>query len=524
MAVLTLPVILTSMDITILHVAIPTISRELAPSSSQMLWILDVYGFLLAGLLILMGNIGNRIGRRRILMIGGVVYVAAAMLTAFAPNPEVLIAGRALMGLGGATLIPSTLSLVRNMFPDSAERTHAIGIWTASTSGGIALGPIVGGLLLEAFWWGSVFLIHAPIIVLFLIATPLLVPEYKNRASARLDLFSVGLSFAAILPSVWAIKTAAEELAMTLQTWAALGVGLLAGAIFLFRQGRISQPLVDVSLFANPRFTGAVLGAGLAMFGLVGVMFYFAQYLQLVAGLSPLIAGVAILPIVVGVGSMAVLSSLLVRRFGYPRVFGAGAAVAAAGILVFSRTPADGGLVLAIIASAFIGAGIAPMATLTTDIVVGTAPPRRSGAAAALEETAAEFGSALGIAVLGTIGTVVYRSRILDGVPDDIPEEATEALSSNLGAALGVAEQLSGDAAEHLTALAQQSFVDGLGAATIVGSCILLVAAVICPILIHRGRNTTQSVMNPDEKRQRRDECSSPHKLPVCPPCGFPGE
>ncbi|WP_092106502.1 MFS transporter [Brevibacterium sandarakinum] len=205
LAVLTLPVILTSMDITILHIAIPTITQELTPSPNQTLWILDAYGFLLAGLLIVMGNVGDRIGRRRLLLLGAALFGAASTLAAFAPAPTVLIAARALMGIGGATLMPSTLSLIRNMFTDPAERTRAIGIWTASLSGGIALGPIIGGLLLESFWWGSVFLLNAPVIVLLLVLAPRLIPEYRNPASARLDGFSVLLSFTAVLPVVWSI-------------------------------------------------------------------------------------------------------------------------------------------------------------------------------------------------------------------------------------------------------------------------------------------------------------------------------
>ncbi|MGO1808897.1 MFS transporter [Brevibacterium aurantiacum] len=493
LAVLTLPVILTSMDITILHIAIPTITHELTPSPSQTLWILDAYGFLLAGLLIVMGNIGDRIGRRRLLLIGAALFGVASTLAAFAPTPEVLIAARALMGIGGATLMPSTLSLIRNMFTDPAERTRAIGIWTASLSGGIALGPIIGGLLLEAFWWGSVFLINVPVIVLLLVLAPRLVPEYRSPTSARLDVLSVLLSFAAILPVVWAVKTAAEELAFTPATVIGLVVGVLAGAVFFIRQRRLQSPLVDVGLFANPRFSGAVLGAGLAMFSLVGVMFYSAQYLQLVAGLSPLHAGLAMLPIMIAVGGMSVLASVLVPRFGYPLVFGAGAAVAAGGMLALSRVPVDDGLIVAIVASAFIGAGIAPMMTLATDVVVGSAPLNRSGAASALSETAAELGAALGIAVLGSIGTALYRSRVLDGVPDDLPPDATEVVGSSLGAAVSVAEQLPAEAATHLADLARHAFVDGLGAATITGGLVLVVTAIVCPLLLHWGRPPAQS-------------------------------
>ncbi|WP_051298755.1 MFS transporter [Arthrobacter castelli] len=503
LAVLTLPVILTSMDITILHIAIPTITRELTPSPSQTLWILDAYGFLLAGLLIVMGNVGDRIGRRRLLLIGGAVFGAASTLAAFAPGPEVLIAARALMGIGGATLMPSTLSLIRNMFTDPAERTRAIGIWTASLSGGIALGPIIGGALLEVFWWGSVFLINVPVIVLLLVLAPRFVPEYRNQAPERLDVLSVLLSFATILPVVWAIKTAAEELALTPAAVTGLVVGVFAGAVFLIRQRRLQSPLVDVGLFVNPRFSGAVLGAGLAMFSLVGVMFYSAQYLQLVAGLSPLIAAFAMLPIMAAVGGMSVLASVLVPRFGYPLVFGAGSAVAAAGMLAFSRVPVDDGLIVAVVASAFIGAGIAPMMTLATDVVVDAAPPSRSGAASALSETAAELGAALGIAVLGSIGTALYRSRVLDGVPADLPPEATEAVSSSLGAALSVAEQLPAEAAAHLADLARHAFTHGLNAATITGGLVLVATAIVCPILLHRGRPPARPTHPPEDAGKR---------------------
>ncbi|WP_277949911.1 MFS transporter [Bailinhaonella thermotolerans] len=493
LAVLTLPVILTSMDVTILHIAIPTITRELTPSPSQTLWILDVYGFLLAGLLIVMGNAGDRIGRRRLLLIGAAVFGAASALAAFAPTPEALIAARALMGVGGATLMPSTLSLIRTMFADPAERTRAIGIWTACLAGGIALGPIIGGLLLEAFWWGSVFLVNVPVIAVLLGLAPRLVPEYRGPASSRLDALSVLLSFAAILPIVWAVKTAAEELALTPPALAALTAGVLAGVVFLLRQRRLPTPLVDVGLFADPRFSGAVLGAGLAMFSLVGVMLYSAQYLQLVEGLSPLAAAVATSPVMVFVGGMAVLASVLVRRLGHPLVFGAGAAVAAAGMLAFSRLPAGDGLVLAIVSSAFIGAGISPMMTLSTDVVVASAPPARSGAASALSETAGELGAALGIAVLGSIGTALYRSRVLGGVPGDIPAEAADAVGSSLGAALGVTGHLPAEAAAHLAALARQSFTDGLAAATLTGALILAAAAVLCPLLLRHGERPPPS-------------------------------
>ncbi|TLW94985.1 MFS transporter [Saccharomonospora piscinae] len=473
--------------VTILHIAIPTITAELAPSPSQTLWILDVYGFLLAGLLIVMGNLGDRIGRRRLLLLGSGLFGAASVLAAFAATPEVLIAARALMGIGGATLMPSTLSLIRTMFPDPRERTRAIGIWTASLSGGIALGPIVGGVLLESLWWGSVFLINVPAVVALVALAPRLVPEYRGAVAAPLDLWSVTLSFAMILPVVWSVKAVAEKGALGPAPVGALAVGLLFGAVFLARQRRLSTPLVELRLFTHPRFTGAILGAGLAMFSLVGVMLYNAQYLQLVHGLSPLAAAVALLPVMAGVGVMSVVSSVLVGRLGYAVVFGVGSLVAAGGMLALSRAPVGDGLVLAVVAAGVIGAGIAPMMTLATDVVVASVPASRAGAASALSETAAEFGAALGIAVLGSIGTALYRSRVLDGVPGDIPAEGAETVGSSLGAALGVAERLPVQTAAELSDLARAAFVDGLSAATVTAAVVLVVAAIVCPLLLRRS-------------------------------------
>lgn len=492
LVVLTLPVVVTSMDITILHIATPTITRELTPTPSQTLWILDAYGFLLAGLLILMGNLGDRIGRRRLLLGGAVLFGTASALAAFAPTPEVLIAGRALMGVGGATLMPSTLSLIRTMFPDPAERTRAIGIWTASLSAGIALGPVVGGVLLESWRWGSVFLINVPVIVVLIATAPGLVPEYRSAAAPALDLVSAALSFLAILPVVWAIKAVAEDPQLDPPVLLSLIGGLLAGAVFLVRQRRVRTPLVDVRLFADPRFTGAILGAGLAMFSLVGVMLYNAQYLQLVQGLSPLVAGVAMLPVMGSVATTAVLASVLVGRLGHPVVFGAGALVAAIGMLALSRVSTEPGILLAVVAAAVIGAGIAPMMTLATDVVVASAPPARSGAASALSETASEFGAAVGIAVLGSIGTAIYRSRVLGGLPDALPTEATEAVGSSLGSALGAAERLPAAEAGDLSRLARSAFVDGLSASTVSAAAVLAVAAVVCPLLLRCGRTSPE--------------------------------
>lgn len=491
LAVLCLPVLMTSMDISILNMAIPAITADLAPSAGEMLWILDVYGFLLAGLLILMGNLGDRIGRRRLLLIGAAAFGAASLLAAFAPTPGVLIAARALMGVGGATLMPSTLSLIRNMFTDPAERTRAISVWTACLAGGVGLGPIIGGALLQYFPWGSVFLINVPVVALLLAVAPALVPEYRHPRPERLDGPSVALSFGTVLPVVWAVKTAAQALAITAPSVAALAVGMVAGAAFLRRQRRLPVPLVDVALFADRRFTGAVLAGMLAMFSLVGVTLYSSQYLQLVLEFSPLVAAMCGLPVMAAVAGGAVATSALAGRVGHGLIFGAGAGVAAAGMLVFSTTPIEDGVLRVVLGSILVGAGISPVMTLATDVVVASVAPSRSGAAAAVSETANEFGAAFGIAVLGSVGAVVYRSAVLDGLPPGLPADVATAVSANLGSAIGIADRLPDG--EVLRTLAQQAFVDGLGTAATTGAAVLAVLAVLSPLLLRGGRDRARS-------------------------------
>ncbi|MEV0397660.1 MFS transporter [Polymorphospora rubra] len=487
LTVLLLPVLLTSMDISILYLATPAIAADLAPSASELLWILDAYGFLLAGLLILMGNLGDRIGRRQLLLAGAVVFGVASLLAAYAPTPPALIAARALMGVGGATLMPSTLSLIRNMFDDPAERTRAIGLWTACFAGGSALGPVVGGLLLESFAWGSVFLINVPVVVLLLAVARPLLPEYRHAQPERLDLGSVALSFAAILPLVWAVKTAAEERAVTMPVAVAAATGAAAATAFAVRQRRLRTPLVEVRLFANRRFTGAVVAGALAMFSLVGLMLYNSQYLQLVLGLSPLVAALWLLPVLAVVAVTAATAPLLAARLGPAAVFGAGAGLAAIGMLVVGGTPVHDGLLRMIVGSVLVGAGISPLMTLATDVVVAAVDPERSGSASALSETANELGAATGIAVLGSIGAVVYRSSIMDAMPTDVPAGAADAVAANLGTAVEVADRLPPGVAEPLLALARQAFVDGLGAAALTGAAILALLAVVTPVLLRRG-------------------------------------
>ncbi|GAB3716562.1 MFS transporter [Nocardiopsis oceani] len=486
LGVLIVPVLLTSMDISILYMAVPAITADLAPTAGQALWILDIYGFLLAGLLITAGNIGDRIGRRRLLMVGSALFGAASLAAALSTSPEALIAARALMGVGGATLMPSTLALIRNIFTDPAERTRAIGLWTAGFAGGAALGPIVGGVLLEFFAWGSVFLVNVPIILALLAVGALVLPEYRNTRAGPLDVPSVLLSFTAVLPLVWSAKTAAEELALTPVGAAALAVGLFSGTVFVLRQRRLAVPLVDVSLFANRRFTGAVLAGGLMMFSLVGMMLHTAQFLQLVQGFSPLNAALLLVPVLVAVAVTSVLSVTAARLWGHRAVFAGGALVSAGGMLVLGLVPADPPTWWVLAGSALVGMGVGPVAALAVDVVVAAVRPERAGAASAVSETANELGAALGIAVLGTVSAVFYRTGVRERLPEDVPEEGVEVIGSSLGAALGAAEQLPAEAASSMAASAREAFVEGMSATGLVGAALLLTLAVGLLVLLRQ--------------------------------------
>ncbi|MEU3017384.1 MFS transporter [Nocardiopsis sp. NPDC007018] len=486
LVVLVVPVLLTSMDISILYMAVPSITADLAPTTGQTLWILDAYGFLLAGLLITAGSLGDRIGRRRLLLAGSALFGAASLAAALSTTPEALITARALMGVGGAALMPSTLALIRNVFTDPAERTRAIGLWTAAFAGGAALGPVVGGGLMEFFDWGSVFLVNVPVVIALVVVGALVLPEYRAEDPAPLDAPSVVLSFAFVLPVVWAVKDAAEGLAVTPANTAALLVGLCCGAVFVRRQRRLPVPLVDVSLFAERRFTGAVLAGALMMFTLVGMMLHTAQFLQLVREFSPLRAALLLLPVLAAVAVTSALAAGAARRYGHRAVFVTGALLSASGMLALGLTPADPPTWWVLVGSATVGMGVGPVVALAVDVVVAAVSPDRAGAASAVSETANEFGAALGIAVLGTVSAAVYRSRVEAGLPHDVPAEGVEVIGSSLGAALAVAERLP-HAARDLAETAREAFVSGMAATGRVGAGLLFALALGLAVLLRRS-------------------------------------
>ncbi|SDI55133.1 MFS transporter, DHA2 family, multidrug resistance protein [Rhodococcus triatomae] len=481
---LVLPVLLASMDLSVLYLAMPAIGLDLDPTAGQALWMIDIYGFLLAGLLVTMGNVGDRIGRRKLLMIGAVVFGIGSVAAAFAPTAEMLIAARALMGIGGATLMPSTLSLIRSMFADDRDRTRAIAIWTGAFAGGSALGPLIGGVLLEFFSWGSVFLINVPVLAVLLIAIPILVPEYRSPDPGRLDPVSVVLSLAAVLPLVWAIKQAAEHLAVDAGTVAAAAVGVVSAYVFVRRQRRIETPLVDITLFHNHHFSAAVVSGALSLFALTGVLLFMAQHLQLVAGHGPLVAALWNLPALVAVAIGSVTAPALAERFGRPAVFRAALSTAAVGLAVMAMTPSDGSLTVIVLGSAILGFGLSPVMALATDLVVGSAPRERAGAASAVSETGNELGAALGIAVMGSVGAAVYRATI--DLPSPLPAPVEDAAGATLPGALAAADGLPAEVAGQIAEAARTAFVQGMSVAALSGAVVLAGLAVVVPRLLRR--------------------------------------
>jgi DHA2 family multidrug resistance protein-like MFS transporter len=483
LAVLALPCLLYAMDLTVLYLALPSLSADLEPSSTELLWISDVYGFLLAGLLITMGTLGDRIGRRRLLLIGAAGFGAASVLAAFSTSAGMLIGARALLGVAGATLAPSTLSLIRTMFQDPDQRTFAVAVWIASFSLGAAVGPLVGGLLLEFFWWGSVFLVAVPVMAALLLVGPRLLPEFRDSEAGALDLTSAALSITAVLVLVHGLKEIAQD-GLSWRPAAAIAVGFLCGARFLHRQRSAAYPLLDVRLFRVPSFATSVAGIYAAVFVVAGIELFVAQYLQLVLGKSPLESGLLTLPsagLIVG----GLIAPLLVRHAQPASVLAGALAVAAAGVAVLTRIDAGWAVAVIVTGTAIIGLGAGAVGTVGTDLVVTAAPAARAGAAAAISETSAELGGALGIAVLGSLGTAVYRSEISAAMPADLPAGARETARDTLGGAVDVAGTLPGSVRTELIDAAHQGFAQAFELAAVVTAvgvlCLAAAAARVRP-------------------------------------------
>ncbi len=483
LAVLALPTLLLSMDLTVLHLAVPALTADLAPSSAQLLWIIDIYGFLIAGSLITMGTLGDRIGRRRVLLIGGAAFAVASVLAAFSTSAEMLIVARALLGIAGATQMPSTMSLITVLFKNERQRAFGLGVWFSCFSLGGILGPILGGAMLEYFWWGSVFLLNVPVMALLLALGPFLLPEYRAPAAGRLDPVSALLSLIAVLGIIYGVKSIATG-GPLLAAILVIAVGVAVGTVFVRRQLSLPDPLLDMALFRIPAFNAALAANAVGVFAFFGAWLFVMQYLQLVLGLSPLVAGAWTIPSSLTVIATSNGAPLLLRYFERASIVAAGLTIGALGFLLFALLDQDSGFWAVVISTVVIVIGMAPVFTLATDLVLSVAPPERAGGAAAVSETASELGGALGIAVLGSVGVGVYRAAFAHNLPPDVPESAARAALDTLAAAVETATHLPPATAEVLLETARESFITGLHVASVAGALALLATAATSLLLL----------------------------------------
>lgn len=484
LVVLMLPVLLVSVDNTVLSFALPEISISLAPSGAEQLWIIDVYPLVLAGLLVTMGTLGDRFGRRRLLLIGATGFAVVSALAAFAPTAGLLIAARALLGFFGAMLMPSTLSLLRSIFLNRDQRRMAIAVWASAFSAGSALGPIVGGFLLEHFAWGSVFLIAVPVLIPLLIAAPLLVPESRDPSPGRIDPLSIVLSMAAMIPVVYAIKSfAVDGPSLYAGGWALLGLAM--GTLFVRRQLRADSPMLDMALFRRGSFSGAILVNLLSVVALVGFLYFVSQHLQLVLGLSPMVAGLALVP---GMAAMIVagLTVVPISRRVPPHVLIPAALVfSVAGYLIVAFTTHEHGVAPLILAFVVLGIGIGAAETISNELILSSAPAAKAGAASAVSETAYELGAVLGTAILGGIITAFYRGALV--LPEGLPAEVARAAQETLAGAYTAAHELPAALGDALWEAAADAFGSGVTVTSLIGAGLVVVAAVIAAVTLRKA-------------------------------------
>ncbi|MGC0271689.1 MFS transporter [Pseudactinotalea sp. Z1739] len=476
LALLSVPTVLLGLDVTVLYLVVPSMVAALDPSTTQTLWIMDAYGFFIAGFLITMGTLGDRIGRRRLLMIGMTAFALASIFAALAPNAELLILARALLGIAGATLMPSTLSLISNMFADARQRALAIGVWATMFAVGMAAGPVAGGAMVDALWWGAAFLLAVPAAVLVLLGARRVLPEYADPAAGRLDLASVALSLAAILPVIYAVKHTAVH-GPELKSAFLLAVGVISGAAFVRRQRALRAPLLDVSLFSNRSFSAALVVLLVGLIGVGGTMYLVTQYLQLVQGLTPFVAGLWMGPPALAMFAAAIGAPFVARRLRPGSVMALTLGLSVIGYVLLTIVGSGDGAWV-VVAFAFVYLGLGAISALGTDVVVGSAPASKSGSAAAMSETVMELGIAVGVALLGSLTTALYAARMT--APPGTAPQVTDGLTASLPEALALADELSAD----VLVRAQETFTGAMNVAAATAGSAIILATLLCLVAL----------------------------------------
>ncbi|QEU95346.1 MFS transporter [Streptomyces kanamyceticus] len=476
LVVLCVSLLLVAVDATVLHVAVPAVTEDLRPGAIELLWIVDIYPLVCASLLILFGTLGDRVGRRRVLLLGYALFGVASAIAALADNAQVLIAARALLGVGGAMIMPATLSILRQVFPDRRERAVAIGIWSAVAAVGAAVGPLLGGFLLEHFWWGSVFLINIPLMLISLPIGRWLLPESTGSGNGPWDVVGALMAAAGLFGVVLGVKRLGggeSPLGATTLVSLAVGIALLVG--FVRRQRRRTHPLVDLSMFARPAFSTSVGCIVLAMLALVGLELIAAQYLQLVLGLSPLETGLRLLPLTIAAMAAGLAGSQLLRRFG-PRVMVcSGFALTALAVVLLTGMGDHANDALLVTGFVLLGLGLETTLFGAYESMLSEAPPSQAGGAAAIGETSYQLGAGIGIALLGSVMNAAYAPGLSS--VRGVPAADSAAASHSLGEAYDVAARLGGGPGAALRAAARDSFVHGLHVTLLVSAGLLLLGA-----------------------------------------------
>ncbi|MEV6396946.1 MFS transporter [Streptomyces sp. NPDC051907] len=475
--VLCVSLLLVALDATVLHVAVPSVTEDLRPSGVELLWIVDAYPLICAALLILFGTLGDRVGRRRVLLIGYGIFGAASALAALATTPEVLIGARALLGVGGAMIMPATLSILRAVFPDRRERATAIGIWTAVAAVGAATGPVLGGFLVQHFWWGSVFLINIPLMALILPVGRWLLPESRGDSDGPWDVLGALMAAAGVLGVVLGVKRlGAGHSLLDAETAVPLLIGAALLAVFVRRQRRRRHPLIDMGMFSRAAFSTSVGCIVLAMLALVGLELIAVQYLQLILGLSPLETGLRLLPLTFAAMAAGATGSATLQRVGPRRMVGWGFVLTAGAVLLLTLMGQHDRPLLLTAGFVLLGYGLQTTLFAAYESMLSEAPAQQAGGAAAIGETSYQLGAGMGIALLGSVMNAAYAPALssLAGVPGS----ASSAAANSLGEAYKVADQLGGGAGDVLRSTARHSFVHGLHVTLLVSAGLLMLGAV----------------------------------------------
>jgi EmrB/QacA subfamily drug resistance transporter len=484
LGVMCLTLLLIVMDNTIVNVAIPTLQRDLDASTSQLQWVVDSYILVFAGLLLAMGALGDRFGRRGALAIGLAIMGVASIASSLANSADQLIATRAVMGVGGALIMPATLSIIINVFRDRRERAQAIAIWTATAGMAVAIGPVTGGWLLEHFWWGSVFLVNVPVVIIALVLGQLFVPTSRDPSAPPLDVVGSLLSIAGLTALVWAIIEGPHGWTDTPVLGGFAAAVVLLGA-FGWWERTTRFPMLDMSLFRNPRFSAASGAIMLTFFAMFGSLFLLTQFLQSVLGYTALETGVRLLPMAAIQMVIAPASARIVERIGSKIIVAVGLTTAAGGLLLASRLTPGASYGEVVVPLLVLAAGLALVMPTATESIMGSLPPAKAGVGSAVNDTTRELGGALGVAVLGSVMSSTYRPEVTDAISGlPVPQEAADAITEQIGAAVTVAERVGGEPGQFLTDVTSRAFTNGMSTAFVIGAVALALGAVIVSLFL----------------------------------------